>query len=809
MRSVPAYRSLARTHPALAAEWHPSLNSDSPRDTTPGSDRKRWWLCPSCQHAWQATVSSRALNGVGCPACAGKVATPTNCLATTHPALASQWHPSRNPDSPSDVTAGSNKRRWWRCGNGHEWQATVVSRAKLGAGCGACLGRVATATRNLAITHPAVAAEWHPTKNADSPRDVTPGAGKRWWKCGTCGFEWRAAVSARTKDATGCPACAGKVVTATNCLARTHARLADEWHPTKNADSPHDVTAGSDRKRWWLCPSCQHGWQATVSSRALNGTGCPACAGQVVTRRTALARTHPALAREWDSERNTDTPYDVVSGSGKRRWWRCGACGHRWATSVVHRTQRGTGCPACANRAVTPGNNLAVTHPALAASWHPALNHDAPADVVAGSHKRRWWHCGVCGHDWQAPVADRALGGRGCPGCAGQVVTDTNNLAVRFPAIAAEWHPTKNADTPRDLVAGSNRRRWWRCAVCGYEWEAALNTRTVNGSGCAACAGQVVTANNCLASTYPLIAAEWHPTRNADTPRDLTPGRSDSRWWLCGSCGYEYRNSPHNRTKLGQGCPACVNRAVTPRNCLAATHPSLAAEWHPTKNVDAPTDFTAGVNDVRWWRCAFCGHEWRASIGNRALRGRGCPHCTLRSTSVTEIRLRAELSALVGAESEPGVFYSHGRRRTFDVAITLGRHRFAIEYDGSYHHRGHVANDRAKSECLADAGYTVVRVRESPLRALAANDIVVPLHADAYYCTVAVLERLARLTGAMPAWLESYKRLGALVASATAEAEIARRKAGQAFRRQLGGRAKARGRSAKPRRRTAREWGDS
>ncbi len=50
------------------------------------------------------------------------------------------------------------------------------------------------------------------------------------------------------------------------------------------------------------------------------------------------------------------------------------------------------------------------------------------------------------------------------PRCAGKVVTDDNNLAVRFPELAAEWDFDKNRDlTPDKVMPGSDKKAWWKC----------------------------------------------------------------------------------------------------------------------------------------------------------------------------------------------------------------------------------------------------------------------------------------------------------------------------------------------------------
>ena len=60
----------------------------------------------------------------------------------------------------------------------------------------------------------------------------------------------------RTRGTNGCPYCGNKKVLAGfNDLASIEPEIAAEWHPTLNgALTPEMVTAGSNRKVWWLCP---------------------------------------------------------------------------------------------------------------------------------------------------------------------------------------------------------------------------------------------------------------------------------------------------------------------------------------------------------------------------------------------------------------------------------------------------------------------------------------------------------------------------------------------------------------------------
>ena len=62
---------------------------------------------------------------------------------------------------------------------------------------------------DLATTFPSIAKEWDFEKNENvTPLDVTKGSDQEfWWKCSTCGHEWKTSVYVRTSGH-GCPVCA-------------------------------------------------------------------------------------------------------------------------------------------------------------------------------------------------------------------------------------------------------------------------------------------------------------------------------------------------------------------------------------------------------------------------------------------------------------------------------------------------------------------------------------------------------------------------------------------------------------------------
>ena len=59
-------------------------------------------------------------------------------MQTLNPVLAKEWNYEKNDGlSPADVTPNSHKTVWWKCSEGHEWQAAIGNRHR-GNGCPKC-----------------------------------------------------------------------------------------------------------------------------------------------------------------------------------------------------------------------------------------------------------------------------------------------------------------------------------------------------------------------------------------------------------------------------------------------------------------------------------------------------------------------------------------------------------------------------------------------------------------------------------------------------------------------------------------------
>lgn len=352
--------------------------------------------------------------------------------------------------------------------------------------------------------------QWDLEKNGSlTPTGLSYGSKQTvWWTCEK-GHHWAAAVYVRTSGS-GCPYCAGKRAwPGENDLASQYPALAAQWHPTKPAPlTAEQVPIGSHHRAWWQCER-GHVWQAAVKTR-VGGAGCPYCANRmVIPGENDLATTHPELSQEWDREHNTRSPQEVIAGTTRKFWWRCGK-GHRWQATVASRVS-GSGCPVCTGKVIVPGENDLNHHfPDIAAQWHPTKNGNLTPETCSPSSNRKVWWCCPLGHTYQAAVGARTVNGSDCPYCAGKkVLVGFNDLATLEPAVAASWHPSLNGTlTPKDVTTGSRRKVWWVCPE-GHVWKAVVYSRArKQKTGCPVCAGR----GKNMQRAGALASGEKHPS---------------------------------------------------------------------------------------------------------------------------------------------------------------------------------------------------------------------------------------------------------------------------------------------------------
>lgn len=269
-----------------------------------------------------------------------------------HPDIEKQFS-SNNDENILNLTVGSNKKIWWICPEGHEYQQSIHSKIHNNARCSVCYGsKVYPGVNDLETVHPELSKEWSPA-NKKKPSEVKHSSSyKAEWICSVDpSHVFTVAVSDRTrtdKQKRECPYCvkARRKQKALDNRKRRKDTIANGCAPDTMVkhfvrsldDKDPNPTKTSRTQCEWLCDK-GHTW--TVSPR--NYTGCPVCSAEA----KSIFATHPSVVDIWDDERS---PSEVSQGSAYVAHYACHK-GHKWKAPVYSVTRSHdngrSGCPSC------------------------------------------------------------------------------------------------------------------------------------------------------------------------------------------------------------------------------------------------------------------------------------------------------------------------------------------------------------------------------------------------------------------------------------------------------------------------------
>ena len=404
--------NLLKDNKAIMKCWDYEKNKTINLDTlTIGSSRKAWWICDK-NHKYEQVIQ-RKVKGSQCPYCTNqKVLKGYNDLVTINPKLAREWNNEKNGNLvPEEVIAGSNKKVWWKCSKGHEWEASIYWRNK-GMGCPYCSNKkVLKGYNDLVTTNPKLAREWNYEKNGNLvPEEVIAGSEiKVWWKCSK-GHEWFAEINSRSSGR-NCPICSKELQTSfpekviyfyiKKCLNDAIENYKPSWLNNKEIDifiPSKNIGIEYDGDYWHTDTSrdiekdiiCKKHNIKLIRVRepkciSLESSICIILKNKTVSelekkvdylinnilqlntiidlkkdknkiyallnyqsKDNSLYIKFPDLSDEWDYEKNNPLlPSQVKPGSDKKVWWKCKKCNYSWETRISHRTS-GHGCPRCA-----------------------------------------------------------------------------------------------------------------------------------------------------------------------------------------------------------------------------------------------------------------------------------------------------------------------------------------------------------------------------------------------------------------------------------------------------------------------------
>lgn len=299
------------------------------------SKDKAVWVCGK-NHEWESTVHSVTVQKTGCPFCSNlKILTGFNDFATKYPNLLKEWDFSKNTLDPHSIRSNNKTKVWWKCSNGHEWEATVAGRASKSSSCWLCVKQEAIpGVNNIFHIFPEEEKYWS-INNVLNPIFIKSSSNvKALWVCDN-GHEWEDRIVDFIKKKSKCSAC----FILNKRSNQNYENINKFWNKNKNSTPIPPTVLSLKNKYWWFCNE-GHEWEAKYS----HSITCHYCNNiKTLVGYNDLATTNPELSVQW-SNKNSLKPTEVTSGSSHKVWWVCDK-EHEWESTVFSR--KITGCPYC------------------------------------------------------------------------------------------------------------------------------------------------------------------------------------------------------------------------------------------------------------------------------------------------------------------------------------------------------------------------------------------------------------------------------------------------------------------------------
>ena len=607
----------------LCSEWDYEKNGSlTPDQVTIGSERTVWWRCKK-GHSFQRMISYRVKKSE-CPICTCRQIIPgINDLFTVHPELADEWDYEKNDANPKLINYHSQKRVWWKCRLGHEWEATLADRTRTdgATGCPYCANKkVLTGYNDLATLRPDLAKEWNYHKNSFLPTEVTLVSGKRaWWICEE-GHEWACIIASRTKSGSGCPFCSGRrSIEGENDIVSLHPEVLLDWDFEKNINiQPQQIKAGSQQKVWWRCRKCGKSFLKSAYQK-IKSPYCDECS-------KGLQYSFPEKAvafyigKQFEIIENYRPEY--LSGSEIDIFIPALHCGIEFDGGYYHDPQKDTKKSTMCKKQgiklirIRDANcpNIETTDVVIPLSKYSDAEIESAAKGVLSE-------LGidteiVCIRRDRVQILEKM-----------SFAEKENNLTITHPALCMEWDVAKNGKLlPSMFSYGSTKKVWWKCSA-GHEWESSISNRAQLGRGCPFCAGKKVQGKEDFLQTNPELKSIWNYDKNLGVDTTLlSKGTHKKYWWKCKK-GHEWQASIPDVLR-GSRCPYCAGKKLLVGfNDLASFDELLMQEWDDEKNTIKPTEIRCGYQKKVWWKCKECGESYEQSPYKRINYGRRCPRC--------------------------------------------------------------------------------------------------------------------------------------------------------------------------------------
>ncbi|QIZ76826.1 zinc-ribbon domain-containing protein [Ferrimonas lipolytica] len=449
----------------------------------------------------------------------------------------------------NDVPGDTHKEAWWRCARKHYhvWPARLSNRNRF-PHCPFCPGGDRTHIRDSVYTllkqqhwlgYLATEAHRKAMRIKDGAYITLP------FTCRRCGVE-RHRTYRQFADYSGCTECINSTDTRRETYRAEQGTVADhDWlakqycydqsglDPSKrNSEPPELVHVGYTKSVHWLCPR-GHYTTASPKARYQDGTICGRCSHQQTSRAECLLYLE-IQANLPDAEVIHRHRVDGVEIDIAIQWQRIkiaieydGKHYHK-EQKVAIRDQKKDETLRAAGWQVIRIREQGLY--ALPTTTHTLLRKTNGLGELLPDLRTLLL---LVGRLLSRPV--------NLPSALNQFdvaagyffhmvnIDAAESAAAKFPHLVCELDIARTPLRLHELSPTYDQSLPWRCSKdgCGHRWKTSLYRRTVQNTGCPACANQVVTDKNCIQALYPDLADYF------DAPESIVPGSAKKTGLVC------------------------------------------------------------------------------------------------------------------------------------------------------------------------------------------------------------------------------------------------------------------------------------
>jgi len=197
-------------------------------------------------------------------------------------------------------------------------------------------------------------------------------------------------------------------------------------------------------------------------------------------------------------------------------------------------------------------------------------NIQKPNEVALNSHKKFWFDCDKCGHEFESSLLNINQGNSWCGYCSNppKKLCNDENCSICFNNSFAS-HPkciywsNKNKLTPREVFKNTDRKLFNFNCICGHDIDMNLKHITHKSHWCSYCSHQKLCENvdcgMCFNNSFASVERSKYLNDKTINSRMLFKSTNKKYKFVCDVCNKPFESSLSAVTN-GVWCSFCVNK---------------------------------------------------------------------------------------------------------------------------------------------------------------------------------------------------------------------------------------------------------